>query len=647
MPSRELVTLGKYRTRLRTHVRSILKHCDETRGQWFLINSEMGAGKTHIVARELNKAGLRVLWFSSMHKNLEEIKSVIGSEDQVCHVYGLQHFIKGTNGACPHAKVVMEESKKGVLRSTVCRKCEKYKRQQCAYYEIIKSAPDKTVVLAPINYIHMEAYLAAWSQSRDVIIFDEDPTRQFFKKDSMKLSEIKQLRACFDRLRGSSVDTVRNFSWEMMYDLEDLISVFEKVRDLRRENEPVDPFNPLALLQDYFEPGSAGESSDQITAMREELYDSVKITLPELDSRRFFEKAIRPNLHGLDGLLHQLWHAARTGAEVGINTEERYFYYYTAPKLPTTATYFAMDFTGNGKRLELVLNRAKELASTSDFPTAVSAWGRENIGIDWLTNPGSRIIQVGESANAKSNLPMRKNRIRRVLMAIHKRHPRNHVAVISYKGWEKKQEFKALKEVFGKRMTYEHFFNLRGSNDLQDNSVFIIIGTPFLPFRNYCQIARDYYGDPLIPDVDAKTLARSGKNLNKNLQIVGEVFTTSEVVQAVGRSRYLNEKRWVYVLSNEEMQEYIAEIEVISEREFIKQSGTPMTSVQEDLLKAARKLLNNRRGFTIESLASEAGRSYEVTRRDMPYVVETLNLIEENRCGAEKGRPKKLFVKSK
>lgn len=74
----------------------------------------MGAGKTHIVARELNKAGLRVLWFSSMHKNLEEIKSVIGSEDQVCHVYGLQHFIKGTNGACPHAKVVMEESKKGL-----------------------------------------------------------------------------------------------------------------------------------------------------------------------------------------------------------------------------------------------------------------------------------------------------------------------------------------------------------------------------------------------------------------------------------------------------------------------------------------------------------------------------------------------------
>ncbi len=113
MPSRELVALGKYRTRLRTHVRSILKDCDETRGQWFLINSEMGAGKTHIVARELNKAGLRVLWFSSMHKNLEEIKSVIGSEDQVCHVYGLQHFIKGTNGACPHAKVVMEESRKG------------------------------------------------------------------------------------------------------------------------------------------------------------------------------------------------------------------------------------------------------------------------------------------------------------------------------------------------------------------------------------------------------------------------------------------------------------------------------------------------------------------------------------------------------
>jgi hypothetical protein len=206
-----------------------------------------------------------------------------------------------------------------------------------------------------------------------------------------------------------------------MYALEDLISVFEQVRDLRQEKEPVDPFNPLALLQDYFETGSDGESSDQITAMREELYGSIKMTLPELGSRRLFEKSIKPNIHGLDGLLHQLWHAARTGAEVGINTEERYFYYYTAPRLPTTATYFAMDFTGNGKRLELVVNRAKELASTSDYPTAVSAWGRDNIGIDWLTNPGSRIVQVGEASNAKSNLPMRKNRIRRVLMAIHKR----------------------------------------------------------------------------------------------------------------------------------------------------------------------------------------------------------------------------------
>jgi hypothetical protein len=44
----------------------------------------------------------------------------------------------------------MEESKNGVLRTTVCRKCEKFKRHQCAYYEIIKSAPDKRVVLAPI-----------------------------------------------------------------------------------------------------------------------------------------------------------------------------------------------------------------------------------------------------------------------------------------------------------------------------------------------------------------------------------------------------------------------------------------------------------------------------------------------------------------
>lgn len=131
----------------------------------------------------------------------------------------------------------------------------------------------------------------------------------------------------------------------------------------------------MALLQDYFGTGSDGESSDHITAMRENLYGSVKISLPELSSRRLFEKSIRPNLHGLDGLLHQLWHAARTGAEVGINAEERYFYYYTAPKLPTTATYFAMDFTGNGERLELVLNRAKELASTSDFPTAVECMG--------------------------------------------------------------------------------------------------------------------------------------------------------------------------------------------------------------------------------------------------------------------------------
>lgn len=229
VPTRELVTLKEYRARLRTHVRSILKHCDETRGQWFLINSEMGSGKTHIVAQELNKAGLRVLWFSSMHKNLEEIKSVIGSEDQVCHVYGLQHFVKGTNGACPHAKVIMEQIKKGVFGSDACRMCEKYKRHECTYYETIKSAPDKRVVLAPINYIHLEEYLAAWSQGRDVIVFDEDPTRQLFKKDFMMLSGIKQLRACFERLRGSSVDTLRNFSWEMMYALEDLISVFEQV----------------------------------------------------------------------------------------------------------------------------------------------------------------------------------------------------------------------------------------------------------------------------------------------------------------------------------------------------------------------------------------------------------------------------------
>lgn len=126
MPTRELVTLKEYRTRLKSYVRSVLEHCDETKGQWFLINSEMGSGKTHIVAQELNRAGLRVLWFSSMHKNLEEIKPIIGDEDQVCHVYGLQYFLKHNRDACPHAAMIMEQTKKGTLGSSLCKKCDKY-----------------------------------------------------------------------------------------------------------------------------------------------------------------------------------------------------------------------------------------------------------------------------------------------------------------------------------------------------------------------------------------------------------------------------------------------------------------------------------------------------------------------------------------
>lgn len=646
IPTRDLVTLKEYRTRLKTYVRSILEHCDETKGQWFLINSEMGSGKTHIVARELNRAGLRVVWFSSMHKNLEEIKPIIGDEDEVCHVYGLQHFLKKNFDACPHAAVILEQATKGISGSSLCKKCTKNMQWTCEYQRTIKTAPEKRVVLAPLNYIHLEEFLTPWSRRRDIIIFDEDPTKQFFKKDVMTLSRIKQLRACFDRLRTSDVDTIRNFSWGMYLDLGDMITLFENVRDSRQADRQIDPFNPLALLQNYFGHDQDDGLDSQCTELRERLYGTTRIEFPEFDAWWLFEKSIQPNLHGLEGLFYQLWKAAKTGADVGINTEERYFYYYTPPKLSTTSTYLTLDFTGNADRLELVLNRAKELASTPDYPTDVSAWGRDKLGIDWVTSSGSRILQVGKASNAKSNLAMRKNRVRRVLMAIHSRHPRNNVAVISYKGWAKRQELQSLQEIFGKRLSYEHFFNLRGLNNLQDKSVFVIIGTPLMNFHQFCQIARDYYADPLIPDVSAVTIASLGKNLSHELQIVREVFTTCEMVQAIGRSRYVNKKRWVYVLSNEDLQEYIPEIEGIAERELIKQSGTPMTAVQEDLLKSARKLLNNRGWLTIESLAIEAGRSYEVTRRDMHYVIKTFNLVEDHQREAEGGRPKRIYVKS-
>jgi len=134
--------------------------------------------------------------------------------------------------------------------------------------------------------------------------------------------------------------------------------------------------------------------------------------------------------------------------------------------------------------------------------------------------------------------------------------------------------------------------------------------------------------------------------------------TTSELVQAIGRSRYVNKKRTIYVLSNHNpLKEFYEHAANIDERHFgrlvtgIAGGPSPARKNEAHVAELAAKLFKDLGKFTIrdiEELASKRGctLAFQTISAHMGFVKEYLGLMEIKEKEQGRGRPATEYLKS-
>lgn len=112
--------------------------------------------------------------------------------------------------------------------------------------------------------------------------------------------------------------------------------------------------------------------------------------------------------------------------------------------------------------------------------------------------------------------------------------------------------------------TYNHFGNLRGSDEFKDVDCLLIVGRHFLPTTETENLTRGLFGDvgfdQSYADVPVRMKDGSSMSLNNTIytddraEAVRNHFSTSETIQAIGRGRLIYGcKKDVYVFSNESL----------------------------------------------------------------------------------------------
>ncbi len=622
--SMQTVSTHGFKVLLRSNIRAMFKDLDSYRGQWTLINSEMGTGKTTLMAQELARSNLRFLWISASHRNLKELESVIRKasdlsaeewERDFCHLTGIQAFVEADKANCIKPKTVLDNL--GVLgwdvKRAVCRACKRFKAKECGYWNDRRRLGETRMVIAPYAYLHVKGILKNTLEDRDVVVFDEDFADGFFRKVEIKVSVLDMLRERFKIISDhehSENDGGSGYADEMYQSLRDLKDIYLRILEKRKE---------------------ANTKCSQ--ELMDRSFSPIRISFPKptdwKEFRTFFEPIITHR-----STYYRLYYASRHNVEVGVNTDFSFFFYYLAPLLSPKPAYIALDFTADVRRLNMVLQRAKCITGSPEYPVEVTEWG-EDLRIDWVESTESEIIQIGDASNAKYSIQNRPRAIRNVLLSIAKRHPRANICVISYKGFE---EVLKIEEIFGPGTQYAYFHNLRGMNEIENSSVLIIVGTPILNPLHLWQRTRDYFGDPSIPNAIGRKLRERLDNQSYYVTQMREVYTVNEMVQAVGRSRYVRKKRTIYVLSGEELGRHLAPVKEISEDAFLAETkGIPLTNRQEHLLKVAKVLLRNRKDFTVQELADNADMSYEATRKHIPALMGLMELSCTEKQG-DKGK---------
>ena len=626
---RQSVTLKQYRSALETYVRGILGNLEQNRGKMFLINSPMGSGKTYTMGNILSEVSHSVLWLGLYHDTLTELW-----EGAFANIpKGQKQYIKGLSqhSAISNDCVLLkhEGNKSDGSRKYTCKVCKISAR--CTYRTQFHGIQRKSHVIAPQSYLKLK-HFEKLTCNRDIIVFDEDFTQKLFQKTTIHVKDISRLQTELGtQIRNGEAPRV----------------VLEYLNAVKRRIDLV--------MKLYYDTSKKRNAADK-TIFDEDtysLYSPITVSLPGNGGNVAISKYIR----GLSyySILSQLAIASKEQKQIGVNTQRGYLYFYSAPTLPRNAMYIVLDTTGNAQRLGEVMKRA--WSDCENISDCIEKWGNQYT-IDWNNNPGSTIYAVADSFSKRSLINTQKSlaKTERLFIAIRKKHKHKRISLISYSEIVKSRRFKSLRDRL-KVHSSGYFYYVRGNNQFQSASVMVVLGSPIPSMNSFCQMTRDYFGDPSIPDIPSRILLRWGDDIPQQLHMARDQFCVAELVQAIGRSRYVRKERVVYLLCSKwdirNVEKFIHGIQVISRDDLLDPVCAPKTKTQVMLVDLATELLRYKQSFTIADLVKALERAtgkaanYEVVRRNMQFVQNSLSLeVSSMQNNQSRGKPPKVYSKS-
>ena len=555
------VPLEEVRRQLREQIQQIADNPD---GKFHTFKIESGVGKTVAASEVLLSKG--VIYFAATHAQLK-------TPEAIAVRLGVNYclFPKLDEENCKHADIVRRQMQYGLnYTKVICPSCDW--RKDCPYLQAQKPGDTATSILLvqkyhefPTFYDHHE------NHRREFIVFDEDPLAVLRPQRTLTSEGLTSFR----RLLRQALD----FDPEAKASGEQLIL---RPDSFSHPQPPAVRTNLQVLIEmaDGLRAAIEAESFPMISPDLRARYittatsDTLKWVYECLKSAFRSQKKVITLTNYFQELDELLTDRARglTMTAQGLCFSVNYPPPPGHTAIVLDATAKAEDFRDVVGDREIVEHRLPPVAHDSRIYQLLNAnWSRRSVAID--TEPQEL---------KKTKTMSRPNKtMGKLLAAIVRRHPGKSIGIITHKASEK---FIRQQLPDGIEPRFGHYGDQRGSNDFVDVGVLVVAGSPLIPTDAIRAKAVSLCGHD-VPVEDMGLVWREVRGLNGTFIVEVRGFrspemqaaythcVSNELIQALGRARYVQGGKIVYLLTNEPIAG-VANIEFVTKKDLV--GGNPV-----------------------------------------------------------------------
>lgn len=577
-----------------------------------LVQGPPGLGKTTRVLDQIAMNRVRVAFMGPTHKLLDQVRTDLWSRR--VKAQKRPEFTKQTCPAGEHDKIARYYRIGLDPTNLICGNCPFLSNHTCPYWKQVERVKKARVALyATARVRYGDSFLGSIHDR--LLVFDEDPTEHLAPTIHKRRCDIEGLILLYERAK-------KNVSGEALSYLERRCGLLSRLLAV------VDRTHPITVV--HGRDLRVGDDARVAAEDRRSAHEALR----KARSSQGGEGRIRASAETgfFEGLLDFIRREpeARVGLIDRIEADEPTVTLGYRVRLPAKARVLILDGTGTRDHYEALFN---------PFGAGVGWSGLEVVG-DVVAHD-SKITQLLDQSFSVTSLdrPETFERAVQIIETINKREGGVKPALICHK----RHESAFVQRLSGKFQT-GHFRALRGLNAFEDTDVGFVLGPPRPPFALVRATAALLYGaseTELAETRKSLKFQRNGRTFRTQgfsgnlLARAWRYHVTSELIQAVGRFRYLRTAKRIYILTTE-----IIELPEIEPRfasadpslpPILKRERKDRRWCLEQLLSAARSLLARGIVINTEAVAAASGYPHRRARRYWKQIVEQCGLKRKGR----------------